>query len=116
LTARSVAADIAAHAPAGARVVVSGGGARNTTLLALLRSALGGRHEVAVSGALGIDPDAKEALAFALLGYETLRGRRAGLPSVTGASQAALLGAIVPYELSALLAKIDGELAANLAR
>jgi anhydro-N-acetylmuramic acid kinase len=113
LTARSVAADIAAYAPAGARVVVSGGGARNATLLALLRAALGERHEVLGSEVLGIDPDAKEALAFTLLGYETLRGRRAGLPSVTGAAFAALLGAIVPYELAALLAKIAGEVAAN---
>jgi anhydro-N-acetylmuramic acid kinase len=115
LTARSVAAAIAAHAPPGARVVVSGGGARNPALLALLRAALGEGRELVTSAALGVDPDAKEALAFALLGYETLRGRSAGLPRVTGAAASALLGAIVPYELDPLLAKIEAELAANVA-
>ena len=59
---------------------------------------------------LGVDPDAKEALAFAVLGYETLRGRAAGLPSVTGASRAAVLGAIAPFELGALLGKMEREL------
>jgi anhydro-N-acetylmuramic acid kinase len=115
LTARSVAADVAAHAPPGARVVVSGGGARNPALLALLRGALGERYELLRSDTLGVDPDAKEAIAFALLGYETLRGRRAGLPGVTGAAFPALLGSIAPHELSPLLAKIEGEVAANVA-
>jgi hypothetical protein len=49
-------------------------------------------------------------LAFAILGYETLRGRAAALPAATGAERAAVLGAIVPYELAALFAKMEREL------
>ncbi len=44
-------------------------------------------------------------MAFAILGYETLRGRPAKLPRVTGARAPAVLGSIVPYDLPALLAK-----------
>jgi anhydro-N-acetylmuramic acid kinase len=44
----------------------------------------------------GIPADAKEAIAFALLGYETLRGRPANVPAATGARQPVVLGKIVP--------------------
>jgi len=108
LTTESIARDILAHASADARVVVSGGGARNTTLLERLRERLGAR--VVTADALGIDGDRKEATAFAILGYETLRGARAALPEVTGARRPALLGSIAPFELGALLKKMEGEM------
>jgi 1,6-anhydro-N-acetylmuramate kinase len=44
----------------------------------------------------GFHPLAKEPAAFALLAAEALRGRAAGMPSVTGARRAAVLGKIVP--------------------
>ncbi len=100
------------YGPARARLIVSGGGAHNATLVAGLAARLPA-YEVARSDAFGVDPDAKEALAFALLGYETLRGRRANLPRATGASRAAVLGAIVPHDLATLLAQIAVEVAAN---
>ncbi len=90
LTIRSVAAAIRSYAPAAARTIVSGGGAHNLTILDGLRAALPGAVET--SAAYGVDPDAKEAIAFALLGYETLRERPAGLPHVTGRARSAGAG------------------------
>ncbi len=115
LTVEAIARDVARYGPANARVVVSGGGARNGTLLAALTMRLGAGYQIVRSDALGIDPDAKEALAFAVLGYEALRGRAAGLPRVTGARTGAVLGAIVPHDLGALLKEMERELAANAA-
>jgi anhydro-N-acetylmuramic acid kinase len=107
LTIRSVADAIRRYAPAGARTIVSGGGAHNLTILDGLRAALPGPVET--SDAYGIDPDAKEAIAFAILGYETLRERPAGLPQVTGARGPRVLGAIAPAGLAALFARVRAE-------
>lgn len=107
LTIRSVAAAIRAHAPHAARTIVSGGGAHNLTILGGLRALLPGTVET--SAAYGVDPDAKEAIAFALLGYETLRERPAGLPHVTGARAPRVLGAIAPAGLEALFARVRAE-------
>ncbi|MGH7729558.1 MAG: anhydro-N-acetylmuramic acid kinase [Vulcanimicrobiaceae bacterium] len=96
------------------RVVASGGGLRNATLRAALARELAAQDgELVDSGTFGIDPDAKEAIAFAILGYELLRGRAAGLPSVTGAVRPALLGAIVPHRVHELLAKVAAETAGS---
>jgi len=115
LTVESILHDVHAHAPAHARLVVSGGGARNSTLLGALRDRLGA-HRVILATDLGIDADMKEALAFAILGYETLRGRAVGLPRVTGARHPALLGTITSADLRGLLAKIDHEVHAEQER
>ena len=108
LTVRSVADAIVAHAPAGATVIASGGGVHNVAIVRGLSAALPDRT-VTTSAAFGIDPDAKEALAFALLGYELVRGRPTGIPTVTGARGARLLGALAPLELDALLARVRAE-------
>jgi anhydro-N-acetylmuramic acid kinase len=107
LTIRTVAAAVRAHAPGAARTIVSGGGAHNLTILAGLRALLPGAVETSAS--YGVDPDAKEAIAFALLGYETLRERPAGLPHVTGARAPRVLGAIAPAGLAALFARVRAE-------
>ena len=75
-------------------VVVSGGGAANRTLMADLREVLA---PVAVRSLaeLGMDPDAKEAVAFAVLANETLFGRPGNLPAATGAAGPRVLGKIV---------------------
>lgn len=108
LTAESLAQAIRSAAPAGARVLVSGGGARNEAILRGLRERLPG-FIVERSDAMNLNTDAKEAIAFAILGYETLRGRAANVPRVTGASHPAVLGAIAPYELPVLLEKVQAE-------
>jgi anhydro-N-acetylmuramic acid kinase len=107
LTIRTVAAAIRAHAPDAARTIVSGGGAHNLTILDGLRALVPGAVEV--SAAYGIDPDAKEAIAFTLLGYETLRERPAGLPHVTGARGPRVLGALAPAGLEGLFARVRAE-------
>jgi anhydro-N-acetylmuramic acid kinase len=113
LTVEAIARDVERYAPDAVRVIASGGGTHNVALLRGLSERLGAGVRVVVSDELGVNADAKEALAFAILGYEALRGRPAGLPGVTGARHAAVLGAIVPHELGALLAKLERELAAK---
>jgi anhydro-N-acetylmuramic acid kinase len=51
---------------------------------------------VLTTGELGVPPDAKEALAFALLAAATLDGVPSNVPSVTGAKRAVVLGSITP--------------------
>ncbi len=89
-SARSIAASINALQVTGdANVYVSGGGARNPTLMTNIRRELAERHAVVTTDELGIDPDAKEAVLFAILANETVAGRRmaegriAGMPSVS---------------------------------
>ncbi len=115
LSVEAIALSIERWGPAEARVIVSGGGVHNKSLLAGIAVRLGRGYVVRPSEDAGIDAGAKEALAFAILGYETLRGRAAGMPAVTGARHAAVLGAIAPFELAALLAKVERELAEPLA-
>jgi len=74
-------------------VVVSGGGVHNAFLMRRL-SALLDPTPVRSSAEVGIDPDEKEAVAFAVLAAETLRGRCGNLPRVTGAAGPRLLGSI----------------------
>jgi anhydro-N-acetylmuramic acid kinase len=75
--------------------IVSGGGAKNETLLRMLREQLS-RHgcNLMDSNAVGVPVDAKEAVAFALLAYYTWHRRPANVPSATGAKHAAILGQI----------------------
>ncbi|HEY0393789.1 MAG TPA: anhydro-N-acetylmuramic acid kinase [Candidatus Elarobacter sp.] len=105
LTVRSVSAAFRAAAPHAKLLIVSGGGARNGTVMAGL-AAEAPAVRVVSSDALGVDADAKEALAFAVLGYTTLRGRAAGLPLVTGARGPRVLGSIAPVELMSLLERV----------
>ncbi len=97
LTALTVAMGVrqvvAAGAPAD--LIVSGGGVHNPQIMAHLASLLP-EVTIASSADYGIDPDAKEAIAFAMLAHETWRGRPSNLPSATGARRAVVLGTITP--------------------
>jgi len=77
------------------QVVVSGGGTRNPTLMAMLRARLPG-VDVVTSDLVGLDPEAKEAVAFAVLAYETWHRRPANMPAATGADHPVILGSITP--------------------
>ncbi|GAA4931475.1 hypothetical protein GCM10023237_62010 [Streptomyces coeruleoprunus] len=93
LTAVTVAD--AVRAVGGTEVVASGGGTRNATLTAMVRAALGG-VPLRTSDELGLPSAAKEAYAFAVLGFLTVHGLAGTLPSCTGARQARLLGSVTP--------------------
>ena len=53
--------------------------------------------KVSSSADFGIDPDAKEAIAFAVLAYESFNRRPANVPSATGARKAVVLGKGIPW-------------------
>ncbi|SFS69600.1 anhydro-N-acetylmuramic acid kinase [Paenibacillus sp. 453mf] len=73
------------------QIIVSGGGAHNEVLLAMLSELLPGRT-VAKASSFGIDDDAKEALIFALLGNECIHGIPNNAPSATGAGRRVVMG------------------------
>ena len=72
-------------------VIASGGGVHNRWLMRRLRELLDPR-KLTTTADHGIDPDAKEAIAFAILAYEFMHRRPGNLPSATGARHAVLLG------------------------
>jgi anhydro-N-acetylmuramic acid kinase len=76
-------------------VIVSGGGARNSTLLAQLRQHLAPLNAaVTTTDATGFPAEAKEAAAFALLAWQTWHQRPGNIPSATGATKPAILGQV----------------------
>jgi anhydro-N-acetylmuramic acid kinase len=83
-------------------LIVSGGGVHNPQIMAHL-SALLPQVAVGTSTDFGVDADAKEAIAFAVLAYETWRGRPSNLRSATGAKSSVLLGNVTPTRISSQL-------------
>ena len=98
LTARSIAHSIKKFVlPRGKfqDYVVSGGGTQNRTLMRMLSEevkALG--LKVQHTDAFGIPSQAKEALAFAVLAYQTWNQKPGNIPSATGAKRPAVLGKV----------------------
>ena len=95
LTAVTIARAVRSHAGGAREVFVCGGGARNRIILSRL-AALLPQVRVTTTGALGIEPEHVEALAFAWLARQALLHRAGNLPSVTGARGPRVLGAIYP--------------------
>ena len=92
LTAPSIAHALRSHL-SGGTLWVCGGGARNADLISRLQHNLPG-FSVAPTDVLGIPAEWVEAVAFAWLARARMRGEAAGLPSVSGAAKAAVLGCV----------------------
>lgn len=98
LSVRSVAAAIERFVlPKGdfRELIISGGGARNPTLVTwLTKEARRLGLSVRASDEFGIPSSAKEAVAFAVMAYETWNRRPSNVPAATGAERAVVLGKI----------------------
>ncbi|PLS79802.1 MAG: anhydro-N-acetylmuramic acid kinase [Chloroflexi bacterium] len=94
-TAHSIAAAYNRHLGRVDEALVGGGGARNPTLLRMLQAALP-HTDVRPMDDVGLNADAKEAVAFALLGYATLHGWPSNVPAATGAVRPVVLGSLTP--------------------
>jgi anhydro-N-acetylmuramic acid kinase len=95
-TARTIAEAYRRFLPAMPdEVILCGGGARNPTLVALLRRELAPAR-VAPMEEFGLSARAKEAVSFAILAYATVNGIPSNIPSATGARRPVVLGKIVP--------------------
>ena len=95
LTAEAIARDVRAHAPDAMRLIVCGGGARNSFVMALLARALPG-VTVQSSDDLGVPVSQVEGIAFAWLARQMLRRAPGNVPTVTGAAGPRVLGALYP--------------------
>jgi len=95
LTAATIAHAIRNLAPRPVELIVSGGGVHNPVIMRHLAAFLPG-VAIATSADYGVDPDAKEAIAFAVLAHETWRGRPSNLPGATGARRPVVLGSVTP--------------------
>jgi anhydro-N-acetylmuramic acid kinase len=89
-TAETVAAGLRLAGVPVSTVVVSGGGARNPTLLAMIAARCGA--EVRTAALLGFDGDFLEAQAFAYLAVRRLRGLPSTWPTTTGAPNPVVCG------------------------
>lgn len=95
LTAASVADSYRRFLPAlPDRVLLCGGGSRNTYLHTRIQAQLGSSCRVQTTNDVGLDADSKEAIAFAVLAYWRWHDIPGNLPSVTGAAHSVLLGDI----------------------
>jgi anhydro-N-acetylmuramic acid kinase len=76
-------------------MILSGGGTKNKTLVRMMKESLAPLGlRLRLSDELGLPSEAKEAVAFAVLAYETWNRRPSNVPSATGARRAAVLGKI----------------------
>jgi anhydro-N-acetylmuramic acid kinase len=99
LTATTLADAISTYSPEVDAIYLCGGGTYNRHLLAQLKMALTERHvdvPLHSTAALGMAPNQVEALAFAWLTYRFAHRQSGNLPTVTGAKDFRILGALYP--------------------
>ena len=75
-------------------LIASGGGVHNPALLKALCEELPDEMDLTTTADYGIDPDFKEAIAFAVLAHETWHRKPSNLPSATGARRSVVLGKV----------------------
>ena len=92
LTAETIARAVSSH---DGEIVASGGGAKNPAIIERLAARVQPRRIVSFDNVF-FDGEAKEAVAFAFLGYQTMRGQPGNLPGATGARGPRILGHITP--------------------
>ncbi|MGY4687652.1 anhydro-N-acetylmuramic acid kinase [Petrotoga sp. DB-2] len=84
------------------QVIISGGGSYNPTLVSMIiyyaKKMIGEKVTVVVMEELGFSSDAKEAVAFAVLAYQTYKGRKNNVPQITGAKRFVTLGEVAPVD------------------
>ncbi len=77
-------------------IILCGGGARNKTLIKMLRQNI--KSKMLFTDDFGINSDAKEAVSFAILAFATVKGIKNNIPAATGAKKSLVLGKIVPAQ------------------
>jgi anhydro-N-acetylmuramic acid kinase len=92
-TAWSIAENIRLFGNPNSRIIVTGGGANNATLMNRLHQELSSAQFM-IPDDFGFNGDIKEALCFAYLGWRSLGGLTGNIPSVTGAQKAIVLGSV----------------------
>jgi anhydro-N-acetylmuramic acid kinase len=93
LTAASIGLAIQQLSSKQGRIVLCGGGCKNTYLKERLKNHCP-NHQICLSNELGVPTEWLEAMTFAWLAKQTLEGQTSNLPSVTGAKNATILGGI----------------------
>jgi len=83
------------------QIIISGGGSFNLTLLEMIKNycnkVLTNRHiNILTQEELGFSSEAKEAIAFAVLAYQTMKGITNNVPQITKAKKQVVLGDITP--------------------
>jgi anhydro-N-acetylmuramic acid kinase len=93
LTAATIALAITRFAPGTEELIAAGGGTHNRQLMAQIAAFLP-HCQVTTSAGFGIDTDAKEAIAFAILAHRTWHRKTGNLPTATGAGKSVILGKV----------------------
>lgn len=96
LTAKTIAKEILNHSKTAyvKEVLISGGGRNNQTLFNSIQEYLPKDISVVGIEEYGMVADAKEAVIFALLGYQCFKKKTNNLPSATGATKEVVMGKI----------------------
>lgn len=96
LTARTLSTEILKFIESAQieEVIISGGGRHNSTLFNSLKANMPARVTMNGMESYGMSADAKEAVIFALLGYQCLKKKRNNLPAATGANKEVIMGKI----------------------